>query len=57
MIRIGPLDPHAGFVASDNLRLTENGLRLIRFDLEPRMNSYRLLAEVWIAAELCGETK
>ena len=39
MIRIGPLDPHAGFVASDNLRLTENGLRLIRFDLEPRMRA------------------
>ena len=36
MIRIGPLDPHAGFVASDNLRLTENGLRLIRFDLAGR---------------------
>ena len=35
MIRIGPLDPHAGFVASDNLRLTENGLRLIRSILNP----------------------
>ena len=35
MIRVGPLDPHAGFVAGDNLRLTENGFRLIGLDLKP----------------------
>jgi hypothetical protein len=39
MIRIGPFDPHAGFVAGDDLRLAKDGLRLIGLDLEPRINS------------------
>jgi len=33
MIRVGPLDPHAGFVAGDNPGLTKNGLGFIGFDL------------------------
>ncbi len=39
MIGVGPLDPHAGFVAGDDLGLAKNGLRLIRLDLEPRMGA------------------
>jgi len=39
MIRIGPFDPHAGFVAGDDLRLAKDGLRLIGLDLEPRMGT------------------
>jgi len=38
-LRIGPFDPHAGFVAGDDLRLAKDGLRLIGLDLEPRINS------------------
>ncbi len=39
MIGVGPLDPHAGFVAGDDPGLAKNGLRLIRLDLEPRMGA------------------
>ena len=39
MIRVGPFDPHAGFVAGDNLGFTKNGFRLIGLDLEPRMGA------------------
>ena len=39
MIGVGPLDPHAGFVAGDNPGLTKNGLGFIGFDLEPRSGS------------------
>ena len=39
MIRVGPLDPHAGFVAGDNPGLAKNRFRLIGLDLEPRMGA------------------
>jgi len=43
MIRIGPFDPHAGFVAGDDLRLAKDGLRLSASILNPaweRMNMF-----------------
>jgi len=39
MIGIGPFDPHAGFVAGDDLGFAKDGLRLIGLDLEPRMGA------------------
>jgi len=35
-------DPHAGFVAGDDLRLAKDGLRLIGLDLEPRMGTMNM---------------
>src|ERR1039457_2647759 len=39
MIRVGPFNPHAGFVAGDNPGLANNGLRFIGLDLEARMGA------------------
>src|SRR5208337_1903738 len=39
VIRIRPFDPNAGFVAGDNLSGANSGLRLLGFDLEPRMRA------------------
>jgi hypothetical protein len=35
MIGVGPFDPHAGFVAGDDLGFAKDGLRLIGLDLKP----------------------
>ena len=39
MRELGPIDPHAGFVAGENHGLEKNGLRFLSFDLERRVGA------------------
>ena len=54
VIGVGPLDPHAGFVAGDNLGFAKDGFRLIGLDLEPRMEADEHVHLKAIAEQLSG---